>query len=89
MCETLGDTLCCTTWSEHFRAINDAYTSSVVFMLHPAEQTANQWVQIRFTFISEFPSGLYDSVIPQTRLRRCPRREQRRHRNQTAFRHAK
>lgn len=40
----MGDILCCITWSEHFRAINDAYTSSIVFMLHLAEQTANQWV---------------------------------------------
>ncbi len=40
----IGDILCCTTWSEHFRAINDAYTSSAVFMLHLAEQTANQWL---------------------------------------------
>lgn len=40
----IGDILCCTTRSERFRTINDAYTSSVVFMLHLAEQTANQWV---------------------------------------------
>lgn len=57
--------LCCETWSEHFRAINDAYPSSVVFMLALAEETANQWVQIGFTFISEFPWGLYDSVTQQ------------------------
>lgn len=29
---------------QHLGAINDAYTSSVVFMLHLAEPTANQWV---------------------------------------------
>lgn len=40
----IGDILCCITWSEHFRAINDAHTSSIVFMLHLAEQTANQEV---------------------------------------------
>ena len=34
-------------------------------MLHLAEQTANQWLQIRFTFISEFPLGMYNSVIQQ------------------------
>ncbi len=37
-------------------------------MLHLAKQTANQCVQIRFTFISEFPSGPYDSVIQRTQL---------------------
>lgn len=50
---------------EHFRAINDAQTSSVVFILYLPEQTANQELQIRFTFISEFPWGPYDSVALQ------------------------